>query len=255
MTAILVVAKNTYKEVIRDRILYGLVLFAVLLMGLSLALGQLSFAEQARISANFGLSAIHLCAVALAIFVGSTLVYKEIEKKTIFTILVRPITRLQFILGKSLGLSLLILTMIAGLAGVLAAVFAGLRVSIDERLVVVLLGLLAESMILLGFTLVFSMITKPILVVCFSVGIFLIGHWQNSLEYFAKKAEGGPIYVVHQIVKYGLPDLERLNWKDLMIYDVPIQWSAKFAALGYAFCWFGACVCVAAIVFKKKDVG
>ena len=76
MKSIWVLAKNTYKEVIRDRILYALLMFAVLLIGLSLALGQLSFAEQARISANFGLSAIHLAAVTLAIFVGSNLVYK-----------------------------------------------------------------------------------------------------------------------------------------------------------------------------------
>src|SRR5258708_1724384 len=149
MRALWILAKNTFKEVIRDRILYALILFAVFLIGLSLALGQLSFAEQARISANFGLTAIHFCAVVMAIFVGSNLVSKEIEKKTILTILVRPISRLQFIIGKSLGLTMLIATMVTGLAFILALVFWGLGLKVDHRFLVVLCGLLGESMVLL----------------------------------------------------------------------------------------------------------
>ena len=248
-------AKNTYKEVIRDRILYALLLFALLLIGLSLALGQLSFAEQARISANFGMSAIHLCVVVLAIFVGSNLVYKEIEKKTILTILVRPITRLQFILGKSLGLTLLILTMTAGLALVLCLIFWGLGVAVNGRFALVLVGLLAESLILLGFTLVFSMITKPLLVVCFSVGVFLIGHWQESLRFFADRAEGGSVKPVALIVRYALPDLERVNWQDLILYDQPLDLAARMNSLWYALAWFAFCVALAVFLFQRKDVG
>ncbi len=255
MRAIWVLAMNTYREVIRDRILYGLVLFAILLIGLSLALGQLSFAEQSRISANFGLSAIHLVAVALAIFVGSTLVYKEIEKKTILTILVRPITRAQFILGKTLGLALLILTMILGLALVLVLVFLFLDKPLDSRLAWVLLGLLCESLVLLGVTLVFSMVTRPILVVSFSIGIFLIGHWQNSLEFFARKDEGGVLSAVHWLSNRFLPNLERVNWKDLVLYDQPVEHLAKLQSVGYSLAWFGLCIALSAFIFRKKDVG
>lgn len=254
MRAVWVLAMNTYREVIRDRILYGLIFFAVLFIGVSLVLGQLSFAEQARISANFGLSAIHLAAVALAIFVGSNLVYKEIDKKTILTILVRPITRLQFILGKALGLSLLILTMILGLAAILFAVFWFLGLPMNERLLFVLAGLLCESLILLGITLVFSMITRPILVVCMSIGIFMIGHWQDSLKYFAEKAGGG-LAVVYWFTSRFVPNLERVNWKDLVLYDMPIEAQAKFMAMAYSLAWLGFSICLAALLFRKKDVG
>jgi Cu-processing system permease protein len=250
-----VLAANTFKEVIRDRILYALVLFAILLIGMSLALGQLSFAEQSRISANFGLSAIHLCAVALAIFVGSNLVYKEIEKKTILTILVRPISRLQFILGKALGLSLLIITMITGLSLVLALLFVGLGMPVTAALLWALLGLLAEALILLGVTLVFSMVTKPLLVVCFSVGVFLIGHWQASLQYFADRPGGESIRPVAWVVGTFLPDLERVNWKDMVLYDQPLLVHEKLLALGYAMGWLALCICLTAIIFKRKDVG
>ena len=255
MRPIWVLAVNTFKEVIRDRILYALIVFAILLIGFSLALGQLSFAEQARISTDFGLGAIHLCAVVLAVFIGSNLVYKEIEKKTILTILVRPISRVQFILGKSLGLTLLILTMTAGLAAILALIFAGIGVKLDERLLIVLLGIMSEALVLLGFTILFSMFTKPLLVVVFSIGIFLIGHWQDSLRFFANQADGGPLKPVAWAVQYGLPDLERLNWKSLIVYDMPLDLPAKMSSFAYALVWFALCISLSALVFKRKDVG
>ncbi len=255
MRPVWILALNTYKEVIRDRILYGLVLFAVLLIGMSLALGQLSFAEQARISANFGLTAIHLTAVALAIFVGSNLVYKEIDKKTIMTILVRPISRLQFIIGKGLGLTLIILTMISGLALVLVGIFLLLNMAVDVRLAWVLLGLLCESLILLGVTLLFSMFARPILVVCLSIGIFLIGHWQDSLAFFARKNPDGPIAVVHWICRHFLPNLERVNWKDLVLYNQPVDALVKAQAAGYSLAWYAFCVALATWIFRRKDVG
>lgn len=255
MRPVWILASNTFREVIRDRILYGLILFALLLIGLSLALGQLSFAEQARISANFGLSAIHLCAVVLAVFVGSTLVYKEIEKKTILTILVRPISRLQFILGKALGLGAVIVVMMAGLGFILSLVFAGLGMPIDERLLIVLLGLLTEAFVLLGITILFSMITTPLLVVAFSVSVFLIGHWQGSLDFFARKAEGGVLPPVSWFVRHFTPDLERLNWKDLVLYPQELELAAKMTSVAYGLAWFCLTVTVAALIFRRKDVG
>jgi ABC-type transport system involved in multi-copper enzyme maturation permease subunit len=255
LNPVFILARNTFKEVIRDRILYALILFAFLLMGLSLMLGQLSFAEQARISTNFGMTAIHMSAVILAIFVGSNLVYKEIEKKTVMTILVKPITRMQFLLGKCLGLSFVIVTMITGLSLILLLVFLGLDMPIDHRMLIALLGLWAESMILLGVTLLFSMITKPLLVVCFSAGIFLIGHWQSSLEFFAKKDSTGTLKPVTWVISHFLPDLERVNWKDLILYNQPIPAQSIAVALAYALAWFAVYVSLAAIVFRKKDVG
>lgn len=255
MRAIWVLANNTFREVIRDRILYALVIFALLLIGLSLALGQLSFAEQSRISANFGLSAIHLGAVVLAIFVGSNLVYKEIEKKTILTILVRPISRLQFILGKALGLTMVILTMMVGLGLILSLVFYGLGMPIDEKLLIVLAGLLTESMVLLGLTILFSMITTPLLVVAFSVCVFLIGHWHASLEFFANKGENAVLSPIAWFVKYFTPDLERVNWKDLVLYDQPINLASRGTSVAYGLAWFAFSVALAALLFRRKDVG
>jgi hypothetical protein len=154
-----------------------------------------------------------------------------------------------------LGLALVIVTMVAGLALVLILMFLGLGLLPGGRLLLALVGLLAESLILLGFTLVFSMITKPLLVVCFSVGIFLIGHWQGSLQFFAGKADGGSLVPISWAVRHFLPNLERLNWLDLVLYNQDLELPAKFLSLGYALAWFVLCICVSALIFKRKDVG
>ena len=91
MRSAFIIAINTFREIIRDRILYGIVVFALILLGVSLALGSLGIQEQVRISLNFGFMGIQLSLVVLAIFVGSTLVYKEIEKQTVTTLLARPL--------------------------------------------------------------------------------------------------------------------------------------------------------------------
>lgn len=254
MRQIWVLAEATYKEVIRDRILYALILFAIILIGLSLALGQLSFAEQERITFNFGLSAIHLSSMVLAIFIGSNLVYREIDKRTILTILVRPISRTQFIIGKALGLALLVFTMVTGLSLILCFVLWGLGTDIPKRLFITLSGVLAESMVLLSLTLVLAMFLRPILVVCVTVGLFLIGHWQGSLAYFAAKDPGGPLALVEKVTRYALPNLERLNWKDLVLYQQPLDIYENLGSLGYAVTWVVLCVAVSAILFKRKDV-
>ena len=104
MQSLLVVARNTFRETVRDKILYNLVFFALLLIGASVLLGELTIGEQSRIVNDVGLAAINLVGVIMAIFVGIGLVSKEIERRTIYTILARPITRTQFVLGKYCGL-------------------------------------------------------------------------------------------------------------------------------------------------------
>ena len=103
MKNIYVISQNTFLELVRNRVLYMFLFFAVFLLFLMLALGQLSFAEQFRLSISLGLASIHMCLVALTIFIGGSIVYKEIDRLTILTVLVRPLSRPQFLVGKYLG--------------------------------------------------------------------------------------------------------------------------------------------------------
>lgn len=255
MRSIWIIAANTFREIIRDRILYGIFVFAVLLIGLSLALGELSFAEQARITTGFGLVAIQLSAVILAIFLGSTLVSKEIEKKTIMTLLVRPITRLQFLLGKALGLILLQVTVMTALALVLVGIYQGINVDIQVEFLFALHGVFLESLVLLGLAMFFSIFATPMMVIAFALGVFVIGHWLDSLVYFSGKSESGLMPTFTSILTKVIPNLEKFNWRAAVIYNDSVAASTIGWATVYALAWFGILILAAGFIFRKRDFG
>lgn len=250
-----IIAKNTYREIIRDRILYGILVFAVLLIALSLALGQLSFAEQARITIDFGFTAIHLSAIILSIFVGSTLVGREIEKKTIITLLARPITRTQFIVGKNLGLTMVIVMAVGLLSAVLAGILMALNLSLSLSFLVGLYGVLLEAVVLLGFTIFFGCFASPMLSVSFSVGIFLIGHWLNSLQFFASKSDSAIFKAFAKIVQVVLPNLEVFNWRTLFVYNDPIPYRDMGMYSIYALAWGVFLALAASMILRGRDLG
>ena len=253
MRSIWIIAKNAYREIIRDRILYGIVVFALLLIGLSLALGELSFAEQARISADFGFAGIQLSAAVLAIFVGSTLVSKEIDKQTILTLLARPVSRAQFLMGKFVGLFLVIVTVMAGLAATLAAVVAALELKVGETFAVALFGVGLESITLLSLALFFGSFARPAMTVTFSAALFMIGHWVGSLDYFVDKSQSPAFRALGRAVSRVVPDLEAFNWRSAPIYDVAVPMADVLKATGYALTWTALFFAATVAIFNRRD--
>lgn len=253
MRSIRIIALNTFREIIRDRILYALIIFSLLLIGISMILGQLSFAEQTRISMNFGLTAIHLGTVILSIFVGSTLVNKEIEKKTIMTILVRPITRTQFLIGKACGLSLVNVVVVGGLSLVLFFVLKGLGATLSPTFAIALLGILFEGLILLGITLLFSSFSTPAMVVSFTIGVFLVGHWMDSLSFFAKQSESEVFIGFQKALEFVWPNLEMLNWRAQAVHLDTVALSEVGFAILNASAWFGVSLALTTLLLGKRD--
>ncbi len=253
MRSIWVIAVNTYQEIIRDRILYGLLVFALLLIGLSLALGSLSFAEQERISVNFGFAAIHISSVFIAIFLGSTLVAREIDKQTVLTLLVRPISRTQFLMGKYLGLLFVILTTMLGLGIVLTVVALNLGSELNFMYGIGLFGIVLEAMVILAIAMFFSTFTKPVLVVSFTIGLFLIGHWVENLRFIIGKSESALVKSVGGFMAAGFIDLEKFNWRSLFVYSETISAKYVISSTIYAGGWMFLCITVASLILSKRD--
>jgi Cu-processing system permease protein len=253
--SILTIATNTYREVIRDRILYGIIVFALLLISLSIVLGGLSFAEQAKISADFGFAGIQIGASILAIFVGSTLVAKEIDKQTILTLLARPITRTQFVLGKFVGLILVILTVMAGLAAVLAGLLLFLGLQITPLFAVALYGVILEALVLVSCTLMFGVISRPIMTVLFASSMFLIGHWVSSLEGLMKlkSIANDPTLQIGQKLAKFVPNLDRFNWRSAPIYNLEVPAHDLMTATLYALGWMIIFLSLTSFIFRRRD--
>jgi ABC-type transport system involved in multi-copper enzyme maturation permease subunit len=247
------IAKNTFREIIRDRILYGIIVFALLLIGLSLVLGQLSFSEQARISADFGFAGIQLGSAVLAIFIGSSLVAKEIEKQTILTLLARPITRTQFVLGKFMGLNLVLLTILLGLSSVLALILFGLGFPISGVFFVAILGIALEAMLLVALALFFGSFARPVMTVIFASAIFLLGHWVGSLSYFIEKSDSAVFRSFARFITWVIPDLERFNWRAAPIYSISVPVSDIILAIGYSLGWTMVLMALTSIIFRRRD--
>lgn len=253
MNAISIIAGNTFREVIRDRVLYGLVVFALMLLFLSLALGQLSFDENLRLSANFGFAGIHIATIVLAVFVGSSLVSKEIEKQTILTLLARPISRSQFILGKAFGLMSVLLVVAFSLALILSIFLFLLDFSFSMEYLIAVAGILFEAAILLSLAIFFGSFSRPMMTVIFTVSVFLLGHWVDSLSYFVAKSDSPLFQIVGTGVSYVVPNLERFNWRSAPVYatEVPLMevLNATLSMVG----WVLVLISATMLIFRRRD--
>ena len=255
MRSVQIIALNTFREIVRDRVLYGLVVFSILLIGFSLVLGNLSFSEQARISIDFGFSGIQLSSVILSIFVGSTLVSKEIEKQTLMTLLARPLSRFEFVIGKFVGLGLVVTIAVLGLFGVLLLLTFIMKWAINLAFFISLVGILAESILLMAMTIFFGMISKPILAVSYSLSLFLLGHWIGDLPYFAEKSSSASFKFFSKIIEYVIPNLEMFDFRSAAIYGDEIPAAQLLRTMVYAVSWIALCLTGAGILFKRKDFG
>ena len=178
---------------------------------------------------------------------------REIEKKTIFTILVRPISRTQFIIGKYSGLLLVILTMILGLSLILSVIFWRLDRVMDMRFFVGIYGIFLESCILLAVTILLSCFTRPIMVVTMSIGFFLIGHWLNNLKHFSEVSDSQLFYYLGKVVLYLFPNLEWYNWRSIFVYTAEIPWNQVGVASLNTLAWGSLLVFIATWILEKKD--
>ncbi|CAN5487136.1 ABC transporter permease subunit [soil metagenome] len=253
MNPIMIIARNTFREVIRDRILYGLIVFALMLLFLSLALGQLTFDENLRLSANFGFTGIHIATIVLSAFVGSSLVSKEIDKQTILTLLARPISRAQFILGKALGLLSVLLVIAVGLAAILSVFLYLLNFQFSVEYLIAVAGILFEAAVILSLALFFGSFSRPMMTVIFTAAIFMLGHWVESLEFFVQRSDSTAFKVVGTAVRYVVPNLEKFNWRAAPVYGTSIPGSeilgATFTMLG----WVVVLVSATVLIFRRRD--
>lgn len=253
MKTLWLIARNTNKEIMRDRILFGLIVFAILFISMSVALGQLSYTEQGRISLDFGLAGIQISALLVAVFIGSTLVSKELEKRTIFTLLSHAVTRPEFILGKFLGMVQVLLIILSGLFCVVLGVTLVLNFPFNFEILLALFGVLIEALILLAVTIFFGVFTTPLMAVVFTIGVFLIGHWLSDLMFFATKSESEAFQAGARFIAYTFPDLERFNWKEAASYASPVPMGEIFQASFYGLGWIFVYLCLAIIIFRRKD--
>jgi ABC-type transport system involved in multi-copper enzyme maturation permease subunit len=253
MNQIITIAKNTYKELIRDKALYILIFFAMGLLGLSILLSQLSIHENLRLTTDFGFSGIFLAIVAMTLFVGSTLVYREIDKKTILFLMSYPLSRSQFIMGKFFGFAAMLSTLLLGLGIALASLLFMIAWEPTSAFLIAFYGIFLEILLLLSMTLLFGVIIRPILVVGSVVGLFLIGHGMNGFSEIVARGQNDFLKTLSQILKWTLPNLENMNWMNQVVYAEIVPSRTILFASVYTLGWVIFFLSLAVVLFRRRD--
>lgn len=253
MQLLMVVAGNTFRETIRDKILYNLVLFAVLLIGASVLLGTLTIGEQARIVNDLGLAAINLVAVIIAIFVGIGLVTKEIERRTVYTILARPITRVQFVLGKYMGLGLIVMVNVTIMFGMFLGTIWLTGNVIHGSLFQAVELILVETLLVMAMALFFSTFSSSTLSATMTLGLYVIGHLTSDLRGIAEKSQNQLTEAALTALYYVCPNLEMLNVKGQAASGFLVEAGYQATATAYGLLYAGLLLTGACLVFQRRD--
>jgi ABC-type transport system involved in multi-copper enzyme maturation permease subunit len=256
MSRISAIASNTFREAVRDRVLYNLIIFAFLMIGASLLLGQITIAVQRQLLINLGLTAISIFGVLIAIFIGIGLVFKEIDKRTLYTVLTRPVQRWEFILGKFLGLLGTLVTntalMTAGFFLALLYLMRGLEPS-DAFILVAIYFILLQLMIVTSVALLFSSFSTPIESAVLSFAIFVVGSFSEDLRAFAESAQGLTHYLAIGTA-YLVPNFSALNVISQVAHGNPVSGHLVLLNSVYALTYAGAAVCAASIIFQNRNM-
>lgn len=249
-----IIARNAFREAVRDRILYNLILFVLLITASAIFLGELTAGQEARVIVNLGLSAMLVFGTFISIFVGVSLVWKEIEKRTVYSIFSKPVRRSEFIIGKYLGLCLTLLVNVAVMgAGVsLALLYVGggrLAGAIWPAVMLIFL----ELTVITAVALVFSSFSTPALSALLTFFVFVIGHFSSSLRDLAQSMPSQAARLVFDGVYYLLPNFAHFSFITETSSGMTPPAAMLGASAAYAVVWDIVLLTVAVVIFSRRN--
>jgi ABC-type transport system involved in multi-copper enzyme maturation permease subunit len=250
------IALNTFRESVRDRVLYNLILFALILVGASIFVSELSIEQESKFIADLGLSSMLVFGAIIAIFIGVGLVYKEIDKRTIYNLLSKPVRRHEFILGKYLGLCLTLLVnasvMLLGTLLALAYVNRGL-VRLQLALLPAAYLIVLELALLVAVALFFSSFSTPMLSALLSFAIYVIGHMSGDLKLAAQLSDSVAIKFVLHALYYLLPNLSNFSFITEASHGRMVSTGMALSATIYAAIYIAILVSATILIFERRN--
>ncbi len=250
------IASNTFREAVRDRVLYNLIAFALLLSGGAILVGQISIDIEKLVVINLGLTAVSLFGVVIAIFIGIGLVSKEIEKRTLYTVLSRPVRRWEFIVGKFFGLAgtLVVNTLFMALGVFGALLYLAHRFhKPDAWVLVALYFIILQFLIICALALLFSSFSSPLLSAVFAFALFVIGSFAEDLRGFATMAHGVSRWLATGAA-YLVPNFSALNVISSVAHEQPIVGHLILYSTVYAALYTAMAVCGAVLIFQHRNL-
>jgi ABC-type transport system involved in multi-copper enzyme maturation permease subunit len=250
---ILTIAEMAFTEAVRDKILYSILAFALAMIGSSAVLVTLSIGGEGRIAKDLGLACITVFGLFIAVFIGTHLVSREIERRTIFSLLSKPVRRAEFLAGKFLGLGLTLAVNIGVMAIGLIVLAWALEDYWTPRILLAVGFTFVELLILTATAILFSTFSTPTLSAIYTLLIFVIGRLSADLMKFASQFGGPSLKVTVSVLYYLLPNLARFNLSSAVVNDLPLAPGTLALTAVYGLLYAGAILGVAIAVFQRRD--
>ena len=262
---IFAIASTGFKEGIRERILYLLLLFALLMMFASYGLAALSMGEYIKVTQDVGLASIMIFGVLIAIFMGASIVYKDIEQKTIYTILTKPIKRYEYIIGRFFGLASLIGVVTIFMAIIFFAILFSfnrnvyytqwaIRTIFTGDIVLAITYTYLSMLIVIALSVFFSMFTSPIVASIITFFIYVIGNGLDTIMSLVHKVHSPVAKLLLRVLYYILPNFGNLNLRDMAIYGIVPSPSHLVLLVGYTAVYIVIMMMLSAIIFNRKEM-
>jgi Cu-processing system permease protein len=251
------VALNTFREAVRDRVLYNLVFFALLMMVAAIFVGGISIGIEELVIKSLGLSAISVIGLLIAVFIGVGLVYKEMDKRTLYALLAKPVRRWEFLLGKFGGLVLTLavntLAMSAGLFLALLYVKHSLERT-DTVLLVAVYFILLKLALVVALALLFSCYTTPLLAILYTSALYIAGLFVEEMRTFRFATANPAMEAVLRGLSYLLPNFENFNAMAAAAHGREIPGALILQNTAYAALYTAIVLLVAAAVFSRRNL-
>ncbi len=252
MKNILVIAKNTFRETIRDRILYGILGFSFLYIALSILLAKVSLGEIVILK-SFGLAGIYIFGSIVTIFLGASIIHKEIERRTLYFVLSKPVSRLDVVLGKFLGLFAAVTLVVFIMTIVYLSVVLANGGGFDAPGLLAIFFQTLEMGLFTALLVFFSTIATPLTSTIAAVMILLGGHSISSVLRTASQI-GGPLYRFIQAVYYVFPNLEKFNIRNIAVHNIPVPGTSIILTVSYATLYIAMLLYLANFFLKRKEL-
>ncbi len=253
---IFVMATNVFREVIRDRILYIIGFYALLMVVVMQLLPQIAASTEDKIFLDFGLAAMNVLGLIVAVFVGTGLVSKEIEKRTVLSLIAKPISRAEFIIAKHLGLSSVLALLVAVMTVIYLALlqFQGITYSFISILLAAVFLFLQLSLIT-AFALALGVFTSSVLATLLTFGVYLMGNFSQDLVNIGRISKNPGFERVTQTLYLILPDLSRLDLKNLAVYGTQLLPNSLtlLANAAYGVVYIVLVLAIAILVFARRE--
>jgi Cu-processing system permease protein len=251
---VLALATNTFKEATRSKVFYILLAFAICLLGFSSALGFMAIGSIRRVILDVGLATVSYFSAMTAIFVGIGLIYREIEGKTIYNILSKPVARSTFLVGRYLGLMAVLLVNLSAMTGALSLVLLAFG-GFTPRIFTAAGYIYLELLIITAVALFFSSVASPVLSAICTVAFYVIGHTSSALtEILAPQITVEWLRRAVIGLYHVLPDLNLLNIDDLVVHDIPEAAGFTVRAVLYTVLMVTILLTAAAISLRRRDL-